>query len=448
MTTARILIADDDASMCSMLSAHLTKRGFEVETFTSAQAAFGAHRSRDFDVVVTDLNMAGMDGLELCERVVQNSPQTPVVLITAFGSLETAIGAIRAGAYDFVPKPFEIETFLLAIERAARHRELQAEVTRLRSVVAGASRFDDMLGESAAMRRVFELIERVADSDTSVLVTGESGTGKELVARALHRRSARRDGPFVPVNCAAVPEALLESELFGHTRGAFTDARTARSGLFVEASGGTLFLDELGEMPLGLQPKLLRALEERVVRPIGASAEVPFDVRLVAATNTDLESAVEEGRFRADLFYRINVLQIDLPPLRRRDNDTLLLAQRFVEQCAERSGKRVTGLSAPAAQKLLAYAWPGNVRELKNAIERAVTLARYAEVVVEDLPEKIQDYRRSRSDGDEPLLPMAEVERRHVGRVLEATGGNKAEAARILGFDRTTLYRKLQRYDL
>lgn len=448
MTTARILIADDDASMCAMLSAHLTKRGFEVETFTSAQAAFDAHRSREFDVVVTDLNMAGMDGLELCERVVQNSPQTPVVLITAFGSLETAIGAIRAGAYDFVPKPFEIETFVLAIERAARHRELQAEVSRLRSVVAGASRFDDMLGESAAMRRVFELIERVADSDTSVLVTGESGTGKELVARALHRRSARRDGPFVPVNCAAVPEALLESELFGHTRGAFTDARTARSGLFVEASGGTLFLDELGEMPLGLQPKLLRALEERVVRPIGASAEVPFDVRLVAATNTDLESAVEEGRFRADLFYRVNVLQIDLPPLRRRDNDVLLLAQRFVEQCAERSGKRVTGLSAPAAQKLLSYAWPGNVRELKNAIERAVTLARYAEVVVEDLPEKIQDYRRSRGDGDEPLLPMAEVERRYVGRVLEATGGNKAEAARILGFDRTTLYRKLQRYDV
>jgi two-component system response regulator HydG len=283
-----------------------------------------------------------------------------------------------------------------------------------------------------------------------VLVTGESGTGKELVARALHRRSCRRAEPFVAVNCAAMPDALLESELFGHARGAFTDARAVRAGLFARAHGGTLFLDEIGDLPVALQPKLLRALQERVIRPVGADNEQAVDVRVVAATNRDLETAVEERRFREDLYYRINVVHIDLPPLRSRGGDVLLLAQHFVQHFAAVRGREIQGLSAPAAEKLSAYSWPGNVRELQNCIERAVALARYDQIMVDDLSEKIRNYRRSHvlvaSDDPDELASMEEVERSYVLRVLEAVGGNKSKAAQVLGFDRATLYRKLERY--
>jgi two-component system response regulator HydG len=270
------------------------------------------------------------------------------------------------------------------------------------------------------------------------------------VARALHRRGRRKDGPFVAINCAALPETLLESELFGHERGAFTDARAARSGLFVQASGGTLFLDEIGEMPLALQPKLLRALQERAVRPLGGEREVPFDVRLVTATNRDLETAVHDGRFREDLFFRVNVIHVPLPPLRARGGDILLIAQRFVNEYAARSGKAVTGLSPQAAERLLAYAWPGNVRELENCIERAIALAQHDKILPDDLPEKIRDYRRSHvlvaSDDPAELVPLEEVERRYILRVLEAVGGNKSQAAQVLGLGRKTLYRKLEEY--
>jgi two-component system response regulator AtoC len=301
------------------------------------------------------------------------------------------------------------------------------------------------------MRKVYDRISRLAESDASaVLLTGESGTGKELVARALHRRSRRSAGAFVGINCAAMPETLLESELFGHVRGAFTDAKSARKGLFVEANRGTLFLDEIGELPLMVQPKLLRALETRCVRPVGGTTEVPFDVNLVTATNRDLETAVAEGRFREDLFYRINVVRLDLPPLRARGGDALLLAQHFLERFTARSGKSVRRLSSAVAEKLLAYAWPGNVRELQNCIEHAVALARFEEVTVEDLPERIRNYRSSNVlvVGDDPseLVPMEVVERRYVLRVLEAVGGNRSVAARILGYDRKTLYRRLESY--
>jgi two-component system response regulator HydG len=283
-----------------------------------------------------------------------------------------------------------------------------------------------------------------------VLITGESGTGKEVVARALHRQS-RREGAFVAINCAAMPEALLESELFGHVRGAFTDARDSRPGLFVQARRGTLFLDEIGDMPVGLQPKLLRVLQERTVRPVGGASEVPVDVRILAATNRDLESAIEEKRFREDLYFRINVIQIPLPPLRARAPDILPLAQHFIGRFTPRAGKTVTGISPPAAAKLLAYTWPGNVRELSNCVERAVTLARFEQISVEDLPEKIRDHHASQLvlGGDDPteLLSMEEVERRYILRVLDAVGGNKTAAARILGFERKTLYRKLDRYE-
>jgi two-component system, NtrC family, response regulator AtoC len=445
--TRRLLVVDDDPAMCTMLRVHLERRGFEVTVLGTAREAFELLRARDFDVVVTDLNMRGMNGLELCERIVADRPGIPVVMITAFGNLDTAIATIRAGAYDFIPKPFEIDALVVALERAVQHRRLRDEVSRLRKAVESTRQFHDLIGDSAPMRELYGFLERIQDSEASVVITGESGTGKELVARALHA-STRPDGPFIAINCAAMPENLLESELFGHARGAFTDAKGSRDGLFVLATGGTLFLDEIGELPLALQPKLLRALQDRKVRPLGATTEVPFDARIIAATNRDIESAVAERRFREDLYYRLNVIHVELPPLRTRGNDVLLLAQRFLEQFATIAGKRITGISAPAAEKLLGYSWPGNVRELQNCIERAVALAQYTEVVVEDLPEKVRNYRHGHlvfaTDNPSDFAPMHEVERRYILRVLEAVSGNKTQAAKILGIDRKTLREKLK----
>jgi two-component system, NtrC family, response regulator AtoC len=308
---------------------------------------------------------------------------------------------------------------------------------------------DEIVGTSAPMVKVSELVARVAATETTVLITGESGTGKELVAKALHSASDRRDGPFVAINCAALPENLLESELFGHVRGAFTDARNARVGLLVKASRGTLFLDEIAEMPAGMQAKLLRALQERTVRPVGGDEEQPFSARIIAATNRDLEVEVEERRFREDLFYRINVVRIEVPPLRARGGDVLILAQHFLERYAAQSRRRVVGLTREAADRLAFYSWPGNVRELQNCIERAVALAQSERIGASDLPDKVDDGRGlgPSMDTSDPveLLPMEEVERRHIHRVLEAVGGNKTLAAQILGFDRRTLYRKLGR---
>jgi two-component system response regulator HydG len=301
------------------------------------------------------------------------------------------------------------------------------------------------------MRNLRELVARVARSDAPVLVIGETGSGKERVARALHRLGPRPEGPFVALNCAALPEHLLESELFGHARGAFTDARSARPGLLVHANGGTLFLDEIAELPLALQPKLLRALEERRVRPVGGEEEVPFEARIVAATNRDLDAAVEEGRFREDLFFRIDVLRVEVPPLRARGSDVLLLAQHHLRECAARLGKQVLGISHGAAERLLRYDWPGNVRELVNCIERAVALTDHEQILVEDLPERIRAEGRSHvivaSDDPSELVPLEIVEQRYIARVMESVGGNKTLAARILGLDRKTLYRKLRQVD-
>jgi two-component system response regulator HydG len=436
--------------MCEMLEARLPKLGFDVTWRTTAAEALDLLAAADFDAIVTDLNMREMSGIELCERIVANRPDVPVMVITAFGSLETAVAAIRAGAYDFITKPFEIKVLALALERAVQHRSLREEVRRLRRTVAEARQFGELLGSSPTMQKVYALLDRLADSDASVLVTGESGTGKELVARALHDRSRRSQGPFVAINCAAMPETLLESELFGHVKGAFTDARTGRTGLFVQASGGTLFLDEIGDLPMGLQPKLLRALQERKVRPVGGDAEVPFDVRLVCATNRDLESAVEEKRFREDLYFRVNVVHVKLPPLRARGGDVLLLTQHFLDHYATQAAKHVTGIAPAAAERLMAYPWPGNVRELQNCIERAVALTAFEQIAVDDLPERIRSYRGSHvlvaSDDPSDLVPLEEMERRYILRVVEAVGGNKTLAAEVLGVGRKTLYRKLERY--
>jgi two-component system response regulator HydG len=444
----RILVIDDPTSGAP-LAEELATRAFNVMLAATRTEALGHGTRHDFGAALVNLDMADGSGVALCKELVELREEMPVIVATAHANVETAIAAIRAGAYDFVTKPFDMEELALTLERALRHRALRDEVKVLRKAVNDTARFDDILGTSTAMLKMCDLVARVADTETTVLVTGESGTGKELVAKALHARSGRRDRPFVAINCAAMPEALLESELFGHVRGAFTDARTARPGLFVKATGGTILLDEIGEMPAGMQAKLLRALQERTVRPVGGDEEQTFDARIIAATNRDLESEVEEHRFREDLFYRINVVRIHVPALRARAGDVLLLAQHFLERYAAQSRRPVVGMTSAAADRLQSYGWPGNVRELQNCIERAVALAQFDHFGVDDLPEKIRQYRAPAIDVEtnDPaaLLSMEEVERRYIAKVLEAVGGNKTLAAQALGFDRRTLYRKLER---
>ena len=446
-----VLIVDDDENMCTTLVRSLDKLGLSAAAVTSAQEALvRLEAEHSFDAVVTDIQMKGMDGIALCERIAESNPELPVIVVTGFGSLEAAIRAIRAGAYDFITKPFDVDALHLTLMRAIQHRALREEVRRLRAEVRTASPSDDIVGRSPPMQRVYDLVGRVADAEVSVLITGETGTGKELVARALHRQSRRVARPFVALNCSAVPEALLESELFGHQKGAFTDARGTRKGLFQHAHGGTLFLDEIGDLPLALQPKLLRALQERTIRPVGADAEIPVDVRVVAATHRDLEQMVEDKTFREDLYYRLNVVTIDLPALRSRGNDVLALAQHYLAIASKRSQKNVVGIRPEAAERLLAYPWPGNVRELVNCIERAVALTRHDELTVEDLPPKVRDHQRRTvvlvPDRLDELVSMDEVERRYLEKVMEAVRGNKTQAAQVLGWDRKRLYRKLEKY--
>jgi DNA-binding NtrC family response regulator len=445
-----VLVVDDDQATCEMLEIGLRRDGHEVEWRTSAHDALELVAERDFDVILTDLGMASFGGAELCERILSVRPEVPVVVVTGNASFDAAVAAIRAGAYDFVTKPVDGQILRLVVERALAHGQLRQEVKRLRRAVGDNARDGRLIGESTAMKRVFDLVARVADSDASVLVMGESGTGKELIARALHDQSGRRGGPFLAVNCAAMPPSLLESELFGHVRGAFTDAKASRTGLFVQAGGGTLFLDEIGELPLEMQPKILRALQERVVRPVGANEEIAFDTRIVTATNRDLEDEVEQKRFREDLYYRINVVRVDAPALRERGGDVLLLAQHFVDRFGARGGRKLRGIQAAAAEKLAAYDWPGNVRELENAIERAVALLRTDEVTLDDLPEKVRQHRAGRLsfavDDLAEVVSIAELERRYIQRVLTLAGGNKSRAADMLGLDRRTLYRRLDRY--
>jgi two-component system response regulator HydG len=443
---ADILVVDDEPDAAELLRDALARRGYSVDAVTKADDALSHVRDNDVDVVVTDHLMDGMTGVELCTKLKAIRPDVPVILVTGFGNMDTAIAAIRAGAYDFVTKPISVDSLTISVARAVDFRRLTSEVRRLRTAIDASRRVESMIGVSPAIERVKELVAQVADSDTTVLITGESGTGKELVARAVHDLGPRRDAPFVAINCAAMPANLLESELFGHVKGAFTDARQSRAGLFIQAGRGTLFLDEIGEMPLEMQAKLLRVLQERKVRPVGGDVEAVIEARLVTATNRDLETEVEEGRFRGDLYYRVNVVQIAVPPLRARQGDVLTLAQHFLVRIAERSGKPVVGIAAPAARKLVEYDWPGNVRELENCVERAVTLTRMSEIGIDDLPDRIREHRSaSLVVGDDPtdLVTLAEMERRYVRKVLAAVGGNKTQAARILGLDRRSLYRRL-----
>ena len=451
MGGTRLLVIDDERSMCELIRDSLASQGYEVDARLRADEGLELLRDRDFDVIVTDVNLEGMSGIDLCQRIRENRPDIPVIVITGFGNMASAIGAIRAGAYDFINKPIEMAALAHAVDRASQHRQLLGEVKRLGREAHAELRPATMIGESRSMRRIFDLIRRVADVDTTVLLSGESGTGKELVARALHEEGPRSKGNFVAINCAAVSAELLESELFGHVKGAFTDAKNNRPGLFERASGGTLLLDEIGEMPLAMQAKLLRVLQERQVRPVGSNTTISVNARIVAATNRDLDAEVESKRFREDLYYRLNVVQIHVPPLRVRGNDVLLLARAFLEKFAERSGKNLTGISDEASLKLLYYDWPGNVRQLENAMERAVALTRTEQIELEDLAERIT---RHDSRGAvvetaelEHLPTLEQIERRHIELVLKVERGNKTQAAKLLGIDRRTLYRKLAQFD-
>ncbi|MCB9735946.1 MAG: sigma-54-dependent Fis family transcriptional regulator [Deltaproteobacteria bacterium] len=451
MANARILVVDDDPNSSEPVALALTDSGYEVETRSSAEAALAYVRDNDVDLVVSDIHMPGMDGIELCRAFAAERADMPVIIVTGHSSFQTAVDALRAGASDYLTKPVDLAMLEQRVERTLQYARLEIEVKRLRRQVAGSAD-QGIIGESEPMKEVNALIERVAATGVSVLLTGESGTGKEVAARAIHDLSPRKDGAFVAVNCAALPENLLESELFGHERGAFTDAKRARRGLFLEADGGTLLLDEIGEMPITMQAKLLRALQERRVRPVGSDRDHPFDTRVIAATNRDLEESIQEGSFREDLYYRLNVVNISLPPLRQRGNDIMLLAQRFIQDFATRHGVGVKGIAPDAAQCLLRYDWPGNVRELMNAIERGVALARFDTLQVVDLPERIRDYTPQRlsfeTNSPDDFVTLEELERRYILRCLEAHGGNKSAAGRVLGVDRKTLHRKLARWGM
>jgi two-component system response regulator HydG len=446
-----ILVVDQDTDFADLLQDGLRRRGYEADSVHSAKEALAHLERRPVDIVVAHVHLSEVSGLELVSRLRDRQSEVLGIVVTSQGSMETAVEAIRAGAYDFISKPVTLATLETAIQRAVAYQSLRREVQRLRIEVAAAQPIDTIIGDSPAIREVTSLVRRVADSPATVLITGESGTGKELVARAIHELSDRRHHPFVAINCGALPPALLESELFGHVRGAFTDARQARQGLFVQAGDGTLFLDEIGEMPLEMQVKLLRVLQERTLRPVGGDAEVAFGARLITATNRDLEFEVEEKRFREDLFHRINVVQIPVPPLRSRPGDLLALTAYFVQKIAARAGKPIATVAEDAARKLIAYDWPGNVRELQNCIERAMALGSLNRITLDELPEKIRDYRGestvTASGTPDELITLDEIERRYIRQVLVATGNNKTSAARILGIDRRSLYRRLHEPD-
>jgi len=436
----RVLVVDDDADMTAMLARHLEREDMAVVAATGGRAALKALASQEFDVVVTDLVMDQVGGLEVLAAAGRCRPTPRVILMTAFGTLETAIEAMRQGAYDYLTKPFKLAEVTVAVRRAFDDHRLRRENERLREEVERQQGLDRILGRSRIMQETVSQIRAVAESDSSVLLLGESGTGKELVAQAIHWASLRRGGRFLAVNCAAVPESLLESELFGHEKGAFTGADRRRDGLFAAASGGTLFLDEVGDMPLATQAKLLRVLQDRVVRPLGGTASVQLDLRIVAATNKDLPAMVRDGRFREDLYYRLAVIPVRLPSLRERPEDIMLIAEHFLQETAARLGKAIEGFDDTAVQWMERHAWPGNVRELENVVERAVVLAHSSKITRDDLGTEF-----TLGAAHAPLRPtLATLEGEYVRRVLDDVRGDKVAAAKILGVSVRTLQRRFK----
>jgi two-component system response regulator AtoC len=445
MAPATLLVADDDPVARDLLVEVLTRERYRVRGAAGGAECIQLAESEPIDLALVDLRMPGIDGLEVIRRLTALRPPVPVVILTAFATMQTAIEAIRAGAYDYLSKPFRIDEIKVVVQRALEAQRLVRDNLRYRQELTERYRVENLVGQSPEMVAIYKLVARVAPLDTTVLIQGETGTGKELVARAIHYASPRAGRPLVVVDCTALPETLVESELFGHERGAFTGATTSRRGLLESADGSTCLLDEVGELSGSLQAKLLRVLQERVVRRVGSNEPIPVDVRIIAATNRDLRKRVEEGGFREDLYYRLNVVTVNVPPLRERRQDVPLLAQHFLARYAQAAGKPATGFASETLDALTAHDWPGNVRELEHAIERAVALASSPLILPDDLPPELRDT-ASRLPAAPPGRPtLEELRRWYVTTVLAEVGGNKARAAEILGIDRRTLYRMLER---
>ena len=447
-TSKHILVVDDDSYVRESTEEILRRKGYQVDTSANGKDALVRLDEADFDLILSDIKMPEMDGIELLAAAKGKYPDIHVIMMTAFGSVDNAVEAMRKGAYDYIQKgsadPTEIE---LVVERALKYQDSQRENKRLRSELQDKYSFNNMIGKAHNMEQVFDLIDTVADSRATVLVTGESGTGKELVARALHYNSSRRSAPFIRLNCAALPKDLMESELFGHEKGAFTGAIKQTRGRFEMADGGTLLLDEISEIDPALQAKLLRVLQEREFERIGSTQTIKVDVRIVATTNRDLQKEVEAGNFREDLYYRLNVIEMGLPPLRERKEDIPALVQNFVAKYNEENGKRVTGVADETLDALLAYDWPGNIRELENYTERAVVVARGEALAPDDYPQRLTSGPQGRDDGGIHVgMTVHEMERRLIMKTLESCQGNRTEAAGMLGISTRTLRNKLHEY--
>jgi two-component system response regulator HydG len=444
---ATLLVADDDPGLRESLERTLTREGYRVVLASDGRAALERVQAGGVDLIVTDLRMPGLTGLELLRAAKAIMPDVDVILLTAFGTVEEAVKAMKDGAYDFLTKPFRREQLIKLVDKALERRDLIEQNKALKKQLEDIRAKGQMIGSSPAYRRMLSLVEQIADSSATILIQGESGAGKELVARTIHERSGRRAGPFVAVNCAALPETLLESELFGYEKGAFTGAVGRKEGQFELAGGGTLFLDEVGDLSLVTQPKILRVLQEGEFERLGGTRTIQVDVRIVAATNQDLAEMVKDKRFREDLYYRLNVITVRVPPLRERHEDVRLLAQHYLRVYAAKNGRKLEGFSNEALERLESYKWPGNVRELENLIERTVLLARKDRIDAEDLPEEVAGVKRPPRDAILELIgtPLAEIEQRLLDETLRITGGNKTQAAKLLGIDVRTVARKLER---
>jgi len=449
----RILIVDDDPSDLEVIAEALEREGYEIVKALSGKTALEIINSEDFDLVVTDLKLPDLDGMEILRRAKEEIPYVEVIVLTGYGTVEGAVEAMQSGAFTFLQKPVDINILRQTASRAIEKRELELENLRLKEQIERKYRFENIIGRSPQMQEIFRQIRRVAPTRANVLIVGETGTGKEIIARAIHQNSPRRDKPFIAVNCAAIPKDLLESELFGHEKGAFTGAVRQRTGYFELADGGTLLLDEIGEMSPEVQAKLLRAIETREFWRVGASKPIQVDVRIISSTNRDLEEAVREGKFREDLYYRLKVFTIKVPPLRERREDIPLLVQHFIEEICKQNNRPPIKISREAMDKLISYSWPGNVRQLRNVIESVIITATSDTIELKDLPEEIRGSTPADKDESDRIdirvgMSMEDIEREAIKRTLIETGGNKTKAANILKIGLRTLYRKIKQYGL
>ena len=445
----KILVVDDDLLLRDFLSETLNRSGYQVNLASTGEEALENIRKEDYDIILSDVRMPNMDGMELLKTTRNFLPDAKVVMMTAYGTVQNAVEAMKLGAYDYVMKPFSIDEIELVLKRALEHKQLLLENKLLRSEVIGKYRFDNIVGKSPQMQKIFELVETVADTKATVLITGESGTGKELIAKAIHYNSPRREGPFIRINCAALPEGLVESELFGHEKGSFTGAIRQSRGRFELADRGVLLLDEISEISLHLQGKLLRVLQEREFERVGSGISIQVDVRIIATSNRDLNRLIEQGKFREDLFYRLNVVPIHIPPLRERKEDIPALAQHFLKKYNLENNRQIKGISQKVYEMFLSYFWPGNVRELENYIERAVVTAKGKILTPRDFPKELALGRINLpSEEIEVGSTIYEAERKLILKTLKAQGGNRTKAAEILGISTRTLRNKLHEYGL